>query len=92
MDDGRTDHRVITISSRVEDSKGCGISIADSGAGIPEDKLEEIFQPFYTTKAKGLGLGLAISKLIIESHEGKIWAENNPGKGAKFVIFLPGNI
>lgn len=92
MEECRTDHRVIAISSRVENSKDCSISIADSGSGIPEDKFEEIFQPFHTTKQKGLGLGLTISKLIIESHNGKIWAENNPGMGAKFVIFLPGNI
>jgi len=92
MEECRTDHRVITISSRVENSTGLSISIVDSGSGIPEDKLEEIFQPFHSTKPKGLGLGLAISKLIIESHNGKIWAENNPGMGAKFVIFLPYNI
>lgn len=92
MEEHKTDSRVITISSSSENSKGLRISIVDAGSGIPEDKLEGIFQPFQTTKPKGLGLGLAISKLIIESHDGKIWAENNPGRGAKFVIFLPGNI
>jgi C4-dicarboxylate-specific signal transduction histidine kinase len=81
--------REITISTKAENEKELRILFCDTGLGIPADKLEEIFQPFHTTKAKGLGLGLAISKLIIESHDGKIWAENNTSGGATFIVILP---
>ncbi|MCD6598043.1 MAG: PAS domain S-box protein, partial [Bacteroidales bacterium] len=89
VENQKTDKREITIATKTENEKGLNISICDSGVGIPEDKLKKIFQPFQTTKSKGLGLGLAITKLIIESHDGKIWAENNAIGGATFFISLP---
>jgi signal transduction histidine kinase len=60
------------------------VSIIDTGPGINESNVGMIFEPFFTTRAEGMGMGLAICKEIIKSHEGKIWAENNPGKGAVF--------
>jgi signal transduction histidine kinase len=68
---------------------GIEVRIADEGIGIPEDDLEHIFEPFYTTRETGSGLGLSISYKIIEAHGGEIWADSSPGKGASFVIQLP---
>jgi signal transduction histidine kinase len=57
--------------------------------GIEEDKLEQIFQPFNTSKSGGIGLGLSINQSIIEAYGGRIWAENKPGHGAIFYFTLP---
>jgi PAS domain S-box-containing protein len=67
------------------------VKISDSGAGIPQDKLNLIFEPFYTTKVteKGTGLGLSITKKVIEDHGGYINAESSVGKGSSFTIFFP---
>ncbi len=63
--------------------------VSDSGTGLSQKAINEIFQPFYSTKATGLGMGLAISRTIIEAHGGKLWAESNPGAGASFHFTLP---
>jgi signal transduction histidine kinase len=65
------------------------VSVADSGTGIPADKLGTVFDTFYTTKRSGTGLGLAIAQTIVETYGGKIWAENRPGGGAAFRFTLP---
>ena len=65
------------------------ITIADTGAGIPPEILKSLFAPFHTTKAKGTGLGLTITKSIIESHKGKIRVESELGKGTRFIVELP---
>jgi two-component system sensor kinase FixL len=65
------------------------ISVRDHGTGLASDKLAEIFQPFYTTKREGLGMGLPISRSIIEAHGGRLWAENNPDRGATFYFTVP---
>ncbi len=65
------------------------IEFSDTGEGIPEDKLEEVFEPLYSTKTEGTGLGLASCKSIIESHGGKIYAKNNPNSGVTITIELP---
>ncbi len=67
------------------------IEVRDSGTGIPPEKLESIFDPFITSKPDGLGMGLSICRTIIERHGGKIWAANNPDRGATFSITLPIN-
>lgn len=64
------------------------ITISDGGTGIPEEILENLFEPFVTTKMNGLGVGLAICRSIIHSHGGKIWADNNPEGGAEFHFTL----
>jgi PAS domain S-box-containing protein len=65
------------------------LRVEDNGAGIPEDKLEQIFEPFFTSKGQGTGLGLSISQRIIEEHGGRVSVESEPGKGTCFTILLP---
>ena len=65
------------------------VLVADSGTGIPADKLNQIFDTFYTTKRLGTGLGLSIARTIVETYGGKIWAENRPSGGAAFRFTLP---
>jgi len=65
------------------------VCISDNGPGLPPDRLNQLFEPFYTTKKQGLGMGLSVSKAILERHEGRISAENNLEGGATFIISLP---
>jgi two-component system sensor kinase FixL len=64
------------------------VSVADSGPGISEEIADRLFQPFVTTKPSGMGVGLSISKRIIEAHGGEMWAEPNPGGGTVFRFTL----
>lgn len=68
---------------------GLEIMVSDTGTGIAQDQIERIFQPFYTTKAHGIGLGLPISRRLIEDHHGTLSVESQPGYGATFTIQLP---
>ena len=65
------------------------VAVSDSGHGILTDNVKRLFEPFFTTKTSGMGLGLAISRTIIEVHGGRLWAENNPEGGATFRFTLP---
>jgi signal transduction histidine kinase len=65
------------------------VAVADSGPGIPLNRLPKLFDPFFTTKKEGMGMGLAIARTIIEAHHGQIWAENNSGVGATFYFTVP---
>jgi len=71
------------------DAASAEVTIEDSGPGIPPDKAEQIFEPFFTTKAGGMGMGLSIARTIVESHRGRIWAENRCGGGAIFRFRVP---
>jgi PAS domain S-box-containing protein len=64
-------------------------AVADNGSGIPAGEAERIFNPFYTSKPQGLGMGLSISRSIIKNHQGRLWVENNPDGGATFYFSLP---
>jgi len=66
----------------------CEVTISDSGVGISPQNLEQIFNPFFTTRANGTGLGLSVSYSIIKDHGGELVAESSPGKGASFRIVL----
>jgi C4-dicarboxylate-specific signal transduction histidine kinase len=81
--------RVVVVRTSVGGGGAVEVSVKDSGEGIPSADLERIFKPFFTTKAQGLGVGLAISRSIIEAHGGRLWAENNPGGGATLHFTLP---
>ena len=89
MTDTALDARKITIQTALAGESTVEVSVSDSGTGIPEHKLGEIFETFYTTKEQGTGLGLSVARTIIETYEGKIWAENQAGGGAVFRFTLP---
>ena len=84
-----TGPRELLISSAVDDSKSVVIVVRDSGAGLDSKSLERLFEPFYTTKPQGMGMGLAICRSIIEAHGGLLWATANTPHGAVFQFTLP---
>ena len=86
---GATNGRREVTSSTSVDQESANISIADSGPGVPSDKLKVIFEPFFTTKGDGMGLGLSIARTIVDAHCGRIWAENRIAGGAVFHVSLP---
>ena len=81
--------RRLIVRTNAIDRSNVLVEVQDSGTGIAAEKLESIFDPFVTSKPEGLGVGLSICRSIIERHRGKIWAANNPDRGAKFSITLP---
>lgn len=83
------ERRELTLTGENTKDTNFQISVSDTGCGIAPDIADHLFQPFYTTKPQGLGVGLSISRSIIEDHGGKIWAENNPEGGTTFKIILP---
>ncbi len=78
----------LTISSRERD-KFLEVEVTDTGSGIPQEVMDKIFDPLFTTRAKGIGLGLAVCKAIIDRHEGHIEVKSKVGKGTTFTIKLP---
>ncbi|WP_438043952.1 hybrid sensor histidine kinase/response regulator [Sorangium sp. So ce128] len=81
--------RVVVVRAQSGGAGCLELSVADSGEGIPPEDVERVFEPFFTSKAQGLGVGLAISRSIIEAHGGRLWAECRPGEGATFRCLLP---
>jgi len=84
------DERRITLQVDGTADGAATMVVADRGPGVPPDKLSRLFEPFYTTKKDGLGMGLSIARSIIEAHGGRISATNNPEAGATFCVTLPG--
>ena len=87
-----SDGGILTIESSMKEKDGMPyafISIEDTGAGIPEEVRKSIFEPFFTTKIQGLGLGLTLTKAIVDAHGGKIAVESMEGRGTTFTIILP---
>jgi hypothetical protein len=80
---------LVTIATRVIASQKVCLEVSDTGAGIPPEVLENMFNPFFTTKPQGTGLGLAITRQIIAEHGGQIEASSQPGKGTTFFVYLP---
>ena len=78
----------LTVKSQLQDSQ-LRLSVSDTGVGLPTEKMEQIFSAFFTTKSQGSGMGLAISRSIVESHGGRLWATANDGRGATFHFTLP---
>jgi signal transduction histidine kinase len=79
---------VLTVATGQTDEE-VWVSVADTGGGIPQDKMNHIFEPFYTTKKKGTGLGLMIVQRIVRAHGGHIELESLVGQGTTFRIWLP---
>ncbi len=86
-----SDRRVAIVAQPNEDGT-VRMSVRDHGLGISEEMRDRLFDPFFSTKTEGLGMGLAIVRSIIESHGGTITAENADGGGARFEFVLPLNI
>jgi len=89
MENGVSANRRMSLQTALADESTLKVSVADTGTGIPADKLSKVFDAFYTTKRHGTGLGLSIAREIVEASSGKIWAENCPGGGAMFCFTLP---
>jgi len=85
MDGGGT----LTVVVRRDAGGQAEVSFADTGAGIDPENLDEVFNPLFSTKVKGIGFGLSIAKTIIDKHGGTIEARSEPGNGAVFTIRLP---
>jgi signal transduction histidine kinase len=81
--------RTVTVRTRNIESQTVQASVQDTGPGLREGTQEVIFEPFYTTKSAGMGMGLSISRSIIEAHGGVIWVANHPTRGATFHFTLP---
>jgi signal transduction histidine kinase len=79
----------LTISSRLTPEGQLIVSIGDTGIGLPAENTERIFDAFHTTKPQGTGMGLAITRSIVEAHGGRVWATANPEAGATFHFTLP---
>lgn len=86
--ESQADEIVLSASSGC-DTSGIQISIRDNGCGIKQNQLDQIFQAFHTTKQEGTGLGLSLSKRIIEAHHGTLTVTSAPGEGSTFTVFLP---
>jgi len=81
--------REVRMTSRRSRDRSVTVTVSDRGVGIPRDGLENVFQAFFTTKPHGLGLGLAISRSIVEAHGGRLWVERHAERGVTFGFVLP---
>jgi signal transduction histidine kinase len=79
----------LTIRARSTED-GLFVSISDTGAGIPPENLARVMEPLFTTKARGIGLGLAMARAIVEKHMGRLMVASPPAAGATFTVQLPG--
>ena len=84
--------RELVIQSKRAENEQILVSVSDTGPGFPPELAEQIFDPFFTTKPHGTGMGLRISRSIIETHGGRLWADSSPGRGATFHFDLPAAI
>jgi PAS domain S-box-containing protein len=89
MADTKPEHRRLRIRAGRNGDGTVEFAVSDRGTGVPPEQLERIFEPFVTTKAQGLGLGLAVCRTIVAGHRGRLWAVNNPEGGATLFFTLP---
>jgi signal transduction histidine kinase len=80
--------RELVVRTR-RDEGGVCVSVQDSGVGFAPEDHERLFQAFYTTKPQGMGIGLSVSRSVIERHHGRLWAAGNEGPGATFAFTIP---
>src|SRR5882762_7685234 len=81
--------RELAIKSRQAENEQVLVTVSDTGVGLPAQQADQIFKAFFTTKFHGTGMGLSISRSIVESHSGRLWAADNPPRGASFHLVLP---
>ncbi|HTZ73433.1 MAG TPA: PAS domain S-box protein [Candidatus Aquilonibacter sp.] len=81
--------RELTVKTELDATRGVCLSVKDSGVGIDPEIQNKLFEPFYTTKSEGMGIGLSVSRSIMESHRGQLWAVRNQGPGATFSFSIP---
>ena len=81
--------RELLIRSRMQEPDQLLVAVRDSGIGIAPEKMSQVFDTFFTTKADGMGMGLSICRSIIEAHGGQVWASSNDGPGVTFQFTLP---
>jgi signal transduction histidine kinase len=86
-----TSGELTVASKRIEDDHLL-ISVSDTGSGFPPEESERLFEAFFTTKPQGTGMGLSISRRIVELHGGRLWASGNTGRGATFQFSLPNEV
>jgi C4-dicarboxylate-specific signal transduction histidine kinase len=83
------DDRKLLVTTQADADRGVCVSVMDRGCGIPAERVDKVFEPFYTTKSHGTGLGLSICRTIVAAHAGKLSASNNADRGATFYLSLP---
>jgi len=81
--------RELSIKSQLGENEQLLVSVSDTGVGLPPKQADQIFNAFFTTKPHGTGMGLRISRSIVESHGGRLWAAKNSPRGASFCFTLP---
>jgi signal transduction histidine kinase len=81
--------RELVITSERAETGDLLVSVSDTGVGLPAQQADQIFNAFFTTKLQGTGMGLSISRSIVESHGGRLWATDNASRGARFHLTLP---
>ena len=81
--------RQLVVRTEPENDSGVRVTVRDAGVGLDRQSLDKLFDAFYTTKPGGMGIGLSVSRSIIESHHGRMWAEPNDGPGATFAFSIP---
>ena len=89
MKDCPVNERQVLLTAVQNEAGSLRVAVRDHGIGLNGENIETIFQPFYTTKRDGLGMGLSISRSIVEDHGGRLWAESNPDRGMTFYFTLP---
>jgi signal transduction histidine kinase len=82
--------RHLLIKTECEDNGYVRLTVRDTGVGLGSQNMNRLFDSFYTTKSGGMGIGLSVSRAIIERHHGRLWAEHNDGPGATFAFSIPG--
>jgi PAS domain S-box-containing protein len=82
--------RLLSVRTERDPERGIRLSVQDNGVGIGAERIERLFDPFYTTKCNGLGIGLSVSRTIVESHGGHLWGASNAGAGVTFAFTIPG--
>jgi two-component system, LuxR family, sensor kinase FixL len=92
IDSVPTNPRQLSITVRADGADTTEFAVHDTGCGVDSEAIGSLFQPFFTTKADGMGMGLAIVRSIVEGHGGRIWAESEPGQGTWFRFTLPASV